>query len=486
MAKDIDGAKILLIQRQVSAAQAHAAKCVCYLGYLAYILVGLGLCAIAVTYTVNIEGAHVYITVITFFAGLSMIGIGAFALWSMCQVQWINLVAVQVGNFIVFATVACMALVGVMLAMDVRDPVRKAVETSWEDSEWQGGFYDSKYCQTSVVALCGKKFVAAAEAAIADEYSLYPDGTRPNDLFQNCTMAVDLASRDTSGGLGNTCESCKNNCKEALIGDIHNQLSPALLVIICLLGFVWCVTFWLLTVAYDEPGMTPLAVKIITHVLLAIVGAMGIALAVLAYLGTQELTKDCPPGGDCTNNAIWISIGVGIGLFVATFVTALAVCTNKKTMIKIMAAVFVMFSTILFMSSLFLSIVAGAMETINTEAEMNFPELRAQYEQKDPAYCTKTDDNKESDTFGEEISMKNPECRKKIKMDIEEQLAPVAGYGVMVCMGMMLVMFYTFRVIKVLGVEAGMAKGLLKPADERDEDDKEGGEDNPAKKQENE
>ena len=54
---------------------------------------------------------------------------------------------------------------------------------------------------------------------------------------------------------------------------------------------------------------------------------------------------------------------------------------------------------------------------------------------------------------------------------------------------MMLVMFYTFRIIKVLGVEAGMAKGLFKPADERDEDDKEGGEDNPAKspkKQENE
>ena len=74
-----------------------------------------------------------------------------------------------------------------------------------------------------------------------------------------------------------------------------------------------------------------------------------------------------------------------------------------KTMIKIMAGVFVMFSAILFMSALFLSIVSGAMETINTEAEANFPELRTQYEQKDPDYCTKTDADKESKTFGEKI-----------------------------------------------------------------------------------
>lgn len=461
-----------LMPRHISAAQQNMCKIVCYLGYLAYLVFGAGLVAIAVTYTVEIEGAHVYITVALFFAGAVMVGLGGVALVSIWQVQWVNMVAVQVGNVALFAVIGCMALVGLMLAMNMRDPVRKAVDLSWEDSGWLGSFYDSTYCQTRVDVVCGKKFVAAADAALAHKYSMYEEGTRQNNLFGNCTMAMELASADTQGGLATTCEACNKNCKEALIVDIHEQLSPALLVIICLLGFVWCVTFWLLTVAYDDPGQTPLAVKVLTYALIAAVGIMGLALGILAYLGTQALTKDCPPGGDCTNGAVWISIGVGVGLFVAAIVTAVAVFRNMKSLIKVMAGVFVMFSVILFMSALFLSIVSGAMDTINAEAETNFPELRKQYEQKDPDYCTRLDADDESKTFGKKISMKDPECRQKIKEDIEVQLAPVVGYGVLVSLGMMLVIFYTFRMIKVLGVEAGMASGLFKPDEDEEEQEK--------------
>jgi hypothetical protein len=69
-----------LMPRHISAAQQNMCKIVCYLGYLAYLVFGAGLVAIAVTYTVEIEGAHVYITVALFFAGAVMVGLGGVAL----------------------------------------------------------------------------------------------------------------------------------------------------------------------------------------------------------------------------------------------------------------------------------------------------------------------------------------------------------------------------------------------------------------------
>ena len=51
-----------------------------------------------------------------------------------------------------------------------------------------------------------------------------------------------------------------------------------------------------------------------------------------------------------------------------------------------MVGVSMVASTLMFLTALFLSIVSGAMTTINAEAEANFLVLREQYKQKDPNY----------------------------------------------------------------------------------------------------
>jgi hypothetical protein len=77
------------------------------------------------------------------------------------------------------------------------------------------------------------------------------------------------------------------------------------------------------------------------------------------------------------------------------------------------------FSVVLLLAGLMLSIIAGGMETINGQAEKNFPELRSQMEAEDPGYCSKAVD-------GVQEPMTHEECRAKLTVELEGRVL-VAG-----------------------------------------------------------
>ena len=146
---------------------------------------------------------------------------------------------------------------------------------------------------------------------------------------------------------------------------------------------------------------------------------MGAVLAVMAYLGNKELTKECPDEGDCSNLAIYAASVIGTCLTITGLLTMFTVWQDVKIWLKAAAVVELSLGLILVLIAMFMAVVTGGMTTINAESEKHFPALRLGYEQKDSLYCTT-----HTASNGTFLPMTDEECRMKIKDEMEVRSGP--------------------------------------------------------------
>ena len=122
----------------------------------------------------------------------------------------------------------------------------------------------------------------AAQDALDHHYSLFLATDRPRDIFSNCTLAHSLSADDTKAALESTCQSCNYMCKEGLIIDIHEQMEPATVCIVVLLGFVLTCCFFVGIIAYDKEGQTPRATAYLAYFFNFLGASTGLEPAILA------------------------------------------------------------------------------------------------------------------------------------------------------------------------------------------------------------
>lgn len=175
----------------------------------------------------------------------------------------------------------------------------------------------------------------------------------------------------------------------------------------------------------------------------AVTAASGIAMTVAASLGQGELDKGCPVVGECENPVV-TTVGV-IGVLLTLLGIATLVCINwpmatvGKLAVRCITVGYAVLGFFLLICGVFLAIISGGVESMQSATDDNFPEIRAQYESADADYC-----------IANRRPMTDIACKEKIMKDIEGDVLTLAVFAFLLACGMVGAMFITFRAIKMM------------------------------------
>ena len=402
---------------------------------------------------------HGYISIGLGACGFSLMVIGGLAFFSISKMVWLGLLGVQVANMLFVFLLLLLAIAALFLGLGIRDPVRTAVDSSWTDSAWLQSFWDTGYCAEQVPKYCELALPDAARMAMAQPQSDFLPTATLGQVFADCATAAGQTAMTHAALLLDTCNQCNFVCREALIGEAKQNIAPATVCVIVLLGFVWTAGFYLSCVAYDEAQQTPKLIRIMTYVLNGAASILGLLLMVLSLWGQQQLGQTCS-GADCSNMVVSSAAFLGAVIFLVGIVAVWAVFKDVKLLIKATAAMLFATGFMLIIVNILSAIVAGGMETVNSESEKNFPRLRASYERRDPSYCTILDGS----DGGAVIPMSDDDCRTKIMGNMQSHFLTISLIGI-ICVGTMIfTLLTTFKMIKVIGRNAphGCTKMFIK------------------------
>jgi len=198
-----------------------------------------------------------------------------------------------------------------------------------------------------------------------------------------------------------------------------------------------------------------------------LVSLAGLGMAVAAGVGQYYLSEECPSGmeaKDCSNYAVMF---VGFGGVCMLFVGGLGCLTIVKNLQSIGCLalrntnlVLMCVAFPLLFAGMFLSIVSGGLDSINTQADKHFPEMRKSIELKKPDYCSKV----EADVV---VPMTDTECRDKITVELEGQVLTVGVIAGATALGLIVVIILTLRSIRAMKAEDDSTDGeYLNPMEE--------------------
>lgn len=417
-------------------------RLICTVAYVSLVVVGIVCMIVGLLYASEVKDGSDFIMYLLAFCGLAMVVVGGLALWAVRDGNWLVLLVVVVADMFILVMLFSAAIIGFMLGMDYKDPVRVGIDKSFADADWKRTFWDTKYCQekASVKDSCVTLFEELAEQTLSDPSSTYKTGVTVNHIFANCdtqgarciTTAKDSdkklcqqanISSDTitsrakcvsiTGGtngchyiaassgvkeacipkadcniaqaLNFNCKQCVYRCREVSIADVKKNVEPASLAVFCVIGFcfICIVVNDFLTQTDDFGGLW----KVLAWGFNGLVTLSGLVVAVLCGVGQGLLMSDCPDGADCSNMAVIVVLMLGVALLVVGTLGLIGVWKEIPLFLKKVNILLAAVSALLLLAGIMLAIVAGHMDTINGKSEEHFPEMRRQYESKDPTYC---------------------------------------------------------------------------------------------------
>lgn len=390
-------------------------------------------------------------------------------------------------------------------------------------------FWDSTLCTKKLVQVCETQFEVEANAAIGSAHANYTEASMVRDLFADCDYAyrglqcvtsdspVDVAAcagftpgasaqlsceAVTGGGtmfngctyvaadalgvgeaclpksdcsaaeaLKLSCENCNSECKEYAIDKAKCNLLPASYAVYGAFAFA------IIAAVINDflIGMDQMEglLKSLGLFFNGLVSLTGFGMTIAAGVGQYYLSDECPAGvavKDCSNPAVMFVGFCGICML---FVGGLGCFTIVKNMQSIGCLalrntnlVLMCIAFPLLFAGILLSIVSGGLDSINTQADKHFPEMRKSIELKKPDFCSKTD------AAGVNVPMTDAECREKITVELEGEVLTVGIIAGATALGLLVVIILTLRSVRALKREGENPDGeYLNPMD--DSQDKE-------------
>lgn len=194
----------------------------------------------------------------------------------------------------------------------------------------------------------------------------------------------------------------------------------------------------------DEEGESNgIPLKIPGLVLAGIEALFGLLLLIFGIVANSELTDDatCAAGDvECTNFAVIMVCVMGAIFFVAGIVHVVSLVlggTIGRLMLRIVNLIYMVMTLLLLVFTLFFALIAGAIDSINTEYDLNFAEIRKSVEKAKPGYCTLANGNPMSDY----------ECKHQIMNDTKGDLRVLAVILSIANMGMLVVLYITLQAV---------------------------------------
>jgi hypothetical protein len=466
-------------------------------------------------------------------SGFGMVIVGGLALYSLKMQNTTLLKLVLLLDVALFTFVLGAAIIGIMLGLDIRDPVREAATRAWGDysprlasqRESRLVIWDGQACTKNLVSVCEENFASEATAAIRSPHSNYTEGqNRVRDLFADCEYArqglkciteeddeptcagrnlngspeEDLAQCETlvtgtyngcqyiaaagdtqescvpkpdcaaSIALQGFCETCNHECREFSIDQAKSNLLPAAHLVYGI--FAFCMICILINDKLTSPdGMDGIwkSLGLFFH---GLVSVAGLGLAIAAMVGQYYLSEECP-GEDiatCTNPAIWIVCALGLALLVVgaigVYVVQLGVDgASGFIALAPLNMVLLGIALPLLVCGLFLSISAGAVDTVHTTFDKHYPEMRKSIESQDADYCSTTGSD------GGLMPMTDAECRAKMTAALEDQVLVVGAIACACALGLFAVTVLTKHVVTAWSRgddEDSSGSQMLNPLDE--------------------
>lgn len=422
--------------------------------YIAYVCVGVCLGLVGILYMAYISGHHLNVALTFFGVGAFMLCVGGVAFHAIQHENYLNLILVECVNVLLFIALLITFVIGLILVLDIKDPIRTGVDKSFLQKQYRTDLWQTNYCLEQVVGRCETDFKGDFETRAKTNTNFTKETTAGDQyielrfLFGDCKDAYTYdpsnVANDGKNDLWRACDECAVDCKETLIKNLKENIDPAMKIAFGTFGFAtlaFLANYGLLDDSLDIGGRTIKddggILRLAAIIFNFIVCAAGVALTASGVYAHYELTQDCSlVDHACANWTVTMGIFVGICTFFVGLMGTLSVHKGVRTIIKFVNAIMLAFAFGLLLLGIFLAILSGGLDTINAESEKRFPELRRQYESQDKNYC-----------MAGTIPMTDIECRVKIKEDVESQLSVAAIVAGIVAAGFVVTMYFTMKII---------------------------------------
>lgn len=296
----------------------------------------------------------------------------------------------------------CFIVIVLLMASGTTDPVTDATEETWDitkptltipgsDPDGDAVF---TYCQTQGGASCGgaggfyENAIKTATCQMAPGYS-------QKEVLDNCTILFD----DPAQGMGSAsknadcdtyyglCVACDVGCKQAQIQDVKDNLEPASLFVLLMIGYLTITIVWN-TVMLENEGLGGVP-QMVGYVLNGVLLALSFFLFAMSAIGAWKASDACPKAADgCVPTSMTILVLIGFGTFVVAGIAVFGVHTENSICVTIATIIMVFLAIFMVMFGLIIGMSTGVvMEDAEYYYDTNYPKLRSALEKADNSYC---------------------------------------------------------------------------------------------------
>jgi hypothetical protein len=332
--------------------------------------------------------------------GIIMLIIGGIALWANNGSKWMLLFVIELINIALFLFLYCFIVVVLLMASGTTDPVSDATEETWDITKptltIPGSDPDGDpvftYCQTQGGANC----VLYYDAAIKSATCQMAPGYGAKEILDNCTLLFD----DPAQGMGSAtknadcatlihtkCVGCDQSCKEAQIQDVKDNLEPASLFVLLMIGYLTITICWnSIMLENEDLGGVP---QMVGYVLNGVLLALSFILMTMSAIGAWKASDACPKSADgCVPTSMTILVLIGVGTFVVAGIAVFGVHTETTIAVTIATIIMIFLVIFMVMFGLILGMSTGVvMEDAKYYYDTNYPKLRSALEKADNSYC---------------------------------------------------------------------------------------------------
>ena len=301
-----------------------------------------------------------------------------------------------------------MIVIVLMMATGTTDPVREATVETWDEvlpgltlpgsnPDGDGTAAGGTYCEKQTEGSACTTYYTSSEAAPYNAGAAQCLMTEPITQMQalnNCSMLGDLppgyASTDEGyqgcGNLKTVCADCAAACMEAQIGDVKENLEPASVFTLGLMGYLVIVVVWnnIMMEQDDIEGISKMVGLVLNGLLLV----LSFVMLVMGGIGAAKAADACPGDSSCVPTSMTMLILLGLATMVVAGVTLAGVQTGNNMLIVVATIIMVFLAILMVLFALILGMSTGVvMDDMTYYYDTQYPKLRSALEKADNSYC---------------------------------------------------------------------------------------------------
>jgi hypothetical protein len=334
--------------------------------------------------------------------GFIMLIVGGIAIWANNSSKWMILFVIELINIALFLFLYCLIVIVLLMASGTTDPVTDATEETWDitkptltipgsDPDGDAVF---TYCQTQGGVNCGGAS-GFYETAIKTATCQMAPGYSQKEVLDNCTILRDDPGQGMGSAGGNSgcagyydiCVACDAGCKAAQIQDVKDNLEPASLFVLLMIGYLTITIVWN-SVMLENEGLGGVP-QMVGYVLNGVLLALSFFLFAMSAIGAWKASDACPKAADgCVPTSMTILVLIGFGTFVVAGIAVFGVHTENSLCVTIATIIMVFLAIFMVMFGLIIGMSTGVvMEDAEYYYDTNYPKLRSALEKADNSYC---------------------------------------------------------------------------------------------------